>query len=113
MEVSEVFSYNNVITLIESRSFVYRTFNFEMYSLVFNTAVLVNKAVLLGIIILATGLIKPTVKLLIVKAGPIKISLIINNAFFLFKNELFFYNMHFQFYESLKHSQNRVFQFYI
>ena len=57
-------------------------FNFEMYSLVINTAKLVNRAVLLEIKIPAPGLIKPVVELLKVEADPIRISVIIlKNSF--------------------------------
>ena len=45
------------MTIIQSRSLVYRIFNFEMYSLVIKIATLVNKAVLLEILIPAPGLI--------------------------------------------------------
>ena len=40
-----VFSYNKVITLIQSRNFVYLIFNFELYSFVINAAMDVRRAV--------------------------------------------------------------------
>ena len=61
-----------------------------MYILVIKIAILVNRAVLLGIIIPAPGLIKSIVEELIVGADPINISVIINNTFFLF-NDLYFF----------------------
>ena len=54
-----------------------------MYSLVIKIAKLVNKAVLLEIILPAPGLINPNVEVLIADPDPIKISVIINNIFFL------------------------------
>ena len=59
--------------------------NFEIYSLVINTAILVNRAVLLEIIMPAPGLIEPNVEELIVEADPFYISVVINNIFLLFK----------------------------
>ena len=78
------------MTLIQSLSFVYRIFNFEMYSLVINTAIQVNRAVLLEILIPAPGLIKPTVELLTVEADPINLSVIFNKTFFFFRFLFFF-----------------------
>ena len=49
------------MTLFQPRSFVYRLFNFEIYSLVINIAKLSNKGVLVQIMIPAPGLIKPIV----------------------------------------------------
>ena len=79
-----------MITLIQSLSLVYLIFNLKKYSLVINIAILVNRAVLLEIIIPAPGLIKPIVEELIIEAEPFKISVIINNTFFLFKFLYFF-----------------------
>ena len=45
MEDFKVFSYSNVIILIQSRKFVYRNSIFDMHSLVIKIAILVNKAV--------------------------------------------------------------------
>ena len=56
-----------------------------MYSLVIKIAILVNRAVLDEITIPAPVLIKPNVELPIADPGPIKISVIINKTFFLFK----------------------------
>ena len=53
-----------------------------MYSLVIKIAILVNKAVLLEIIIPAPGIINPIVKVLFADPDPIKLSVIINNTFF-------------------------------
>ena len=61
-----------------------------MYSLVTKIAILVNRAVLLEIILPAPGLIKPIIEELLVEADPIKISVTINNTFFLF-NDLYFF----------------------
>ena len=81
--------------MIQSLSLVYLIFNFEIFLLVINVAVLVNSAVLLEIIILAPGLIKPIVAKLIVEAEPINISVIINNTFFLVTLLYFSYNTHY------------------
>ena len=54
----KVFYYNRVIKLIQSLNLEYLVFIFEMYSFVIGTAILVNKAVLLEIIIPAPGLIQ-------------------------------------------------------
>ena len=51
----KVFSYNKVITLIQSLSIVFHIFNSEIYPLVIKLAILVSKAVLLEIIITAPG----------------------------------------------------------
>ena len=61
-----------------------------MYSFVINIAIDVNKAVLDEIIILAPGLIKPILELPIADHNPIKILVIINITFFLFKFFYFF-----------------------
>ena len=71
------------MTLFQSLSFVYRIFYLLIYSLVINIAILVSKAVLLEIIIPAPGLIKPIVELPTADALPTRISVIINNTFFL------------------------------
>ena len=55
-----------------------------MYSVVINIAIDVNKAVLDGIILPAPELINPIVELSIADPDPIKISVTINNIFFLF-----------------------------
>ena len=85
IEVLKVFSYSNVITLIQSRSFVYRIFNFEIYSFVIKIAILVNRAVLDEIILPAPGLLKPNVDEPTAEALPSINSVIINKNFFLFK----------------------------
>ena len=61
-----------------------------MYSLAIKIAIFVNKAVLLEIIIPAPGVISPIAEVLIADPDPIKISVIINNIFFLFKLLYFF-----------------------
>ena len=61
-----------------------------MYSLVIEIAILVNSTVLLEIIIPALGFNTANVLELIVEADPIKIYVIINNIFFLFKLLYFF-----------------------
>ena len=76
--------------MIQSRSFVYRIFNFEVYSLVIKIAILVNKAVLLDILLPAPGLIKPIVEVPTAEALPTRMSMIIKNTFFLFKVFYFF-----------------------
>ena len=83
IEVFKAFSYNNIITLIQSLNLVYLISNFESYSLVNETAILVNRAVLHEIILPAPGLIKLIVEELIVEADPVSISVIINNIFFI------------------------------
>ena len=90
MEVLKVFSYNKVITLIQFLSLVYLIFTFEIYSIVINIAILVNRAVLLEMIIAAPGLINPIVEELIVEADPINISVRNNSIFFLFELLYFF-----------------------
>ena len=76
------------MTFIQFQIFVYIFFNLLKYSLVINTLIPVNRAVLLEII--TPALIKPNVELLIVEADPIIISVIINKTFFLFKFLYFF-----------------------
>ena len=61
-----------------------------MYSFVIKIAIDVNKAVLDEIILPAPGLIKPIADELTVEAPPTRISVIINNTFFLFKLLYFF-----------------------
>ena len=68
-----------------------------MYSFVIKTAIPVNKAVLLQIIIPAPGLINPNVKELIADPDLIKISVIINNTFFFLNFYIFSFNIHYQF----------------
>ena len=65
---------------------MYRIFKFDMYSLVIKIATLVNEAVLLELVIPAPGLFKPFVELPIALPVPTSISVIINNAFLLFKD---------------------------
>ena len=60
-----------------------------MYSFVINIAIDVNKAVLDEILIPTPGLIKPNVELPIADPDPIKISVKINNTFFLFHDFYF------------------------
>ena len=78
------------MTLIESLDFEYLIINSLIESLVIKIAIIVNKAVLLEIIIPAPGLIQPIVELPIADPDPIKISVIFNNTFFLFKLVYFF-----------------------
>ena len=78
------------MTLIQSRSFVYPIFKFNMYSFMIKVAILVNKAVLLEIIIPTPELIKPHVEQPIADPYPIKFSVIVNNLFFLFSDFYFF-----------------------
>ena len=85
------------MTLIESHDFEYLIINSLIESLVIKIAIIVNKAVLLEIIIPAPGLIQSIVELPIADPDPIKISVIFNNFFFLFKLVYFFYNFQFQF----------------
>ena len=73
------------MTIIQSPNLVYRIFNLLIYSLVINLAILVSKAVLLERIIPARGLIKLIVELPTVETLPTRISVIINNTFFLFR----------------------------
>ena len=92
-----VFSCSNLNTLIQSLSFVYRNFNFDMYSLVIKIVILVTKAVEEVNPIPMLGIINDIVE--VEKADPdaINISAIVNNPFFLFKILYFFYNIHYQF----------------
>ena len=67
-------------------------FNLEMYSSVIKIALLVSTAVLLEIITPALGFNIANEEELFVETDPIKISVIINVTFFLFKLlETFFY----------------------
>ena len=61
-----------------------------MYSLVIKIAILVNKAVLDEITIPAPGLIRAIDELPTADPAPTRISVIINNTFFLFKFLYFF-----------------------
>ena len=65
------------MTLIQSRSFVYRIFNLLIYSLVIKIAILVNRAVPVQILIPAPGLIKPVVELPTAEVVPTSISVMI------------------------------------
>ena len=85
-----VFSYKKVITLIQSRSFVYIIFHIEIYSFVITIAILVNKAALDDITIPALGFNIANVVDLTVEADPARISVIPKNTFFLFKLLYFF-----------------------
>ena len=67
-----------------------------MYSLVIKIEILVNRAVLDEILIPATGLINLIIELPIADPDPIKVSLIINNSFFLINFLYFFYNVDYQ-----------------
>ena len=84
------------MTLIQSRSFVYRFFNLLIKSFVIKLAILVSKAILLDIIIPAPGLIKLIVELPTVEALPTRILVIINKIFFS-GTYIYFYNFHYQF----------------
>ena len=64
-----------------------------MPSFEINIAILVNKAVLDSLKIPTLGLIIDNVELVIVLPDPIRISVIINNTFFLFKHLYLFYNI--------------------
>ena len=86
----KVFSYNIVITIIQSRNLVYRIFNFDMYSFVIKIAILVNRAVLDEITMPAPGLINPIVEVPTAEALRTSISEIIKSIFFLFKDLYFF-----------------------
>ena len=96
MQVVTVFSYNNVIKLIQSLSLVYLVFNFEICSLVINIAIIVNRAALLETLLPAPGLIKPLVEELIVEADPINNSAIITSIFFYLNFYISSYNIHFE-----------------
>ena len=85
------------MTIIQSRGFVYRIFNFEIYSLVIIVAILVSKAVLLDIIIPAAGLIKPIVELPIAEPIPTSFSVIIIILFFNLNFYTSSYNIRYQF----------------
>ena len=85
------------MTFFQSRSFVYRIFYFEMYSLVTKIAILVNRAVLIELIVRAPCLIKTIVELLIVEADPTGISVIINKFFCLIIDLYFFHDIQYQF----------------
>ena len=92
-----VFSYSKVITLIQSRSFVNRTFNFEMYSLVIKRATLVNKLTLDHITMPALSFNIANVLEPIVEPNPITFSVTINNFFFFPNFYISSYNIHHQF----------------
>ena len=81
-----VFSYNKLITLIQSRNFVYLIFSFDIYSLVIKIAILVNKAVELIKTIPILGFTNDIVEVPIADPDPINVSVIINNTFLLFKD---------------------------
>ena len=85
IEVFKNFSYNKVITLIQSLRLLYLIFNFDMNSLVINIAINVIGAVLLGRRKPALAFNIANVLQLFVAADPVKISVVINNTSFLFK----------------------------
>ena len=91
-----VFSYSKVLTLIQSRNFVYRIFNFDMYSFVIVIAIDVNRAVLLEKIIPAPGLFKLIAEVPIADPDPTSIS-VINKFSFYLNFYIFSYNIHYQF----------------
>ena len=78
------------MTIIQSPKLVHRIFNLLICSLVINIAKLFSKAVLLDILIPKPGFIRPIVELPTVETLPTRISVIINNIFFLFKLLYFF-----------------------
>ena len=85
------------MTLIQSLNLVYLIFNLLIYSFVIKIAIEVNKAEQLAMGIPIDGLISEKVLEVIADPDPIKISLIINNTFFLNKNSyISFYNNHYQ-----------------
>ena len=85
-----VFSYNKVITLIQSRNFVYLIFKFDIHSLVIKIAILVNKAVELVKTIPMLGFNNDIVEVPIADPDPTNISVAFNITFFLFKDLYFF-----------------------
>ena len=84
------FHIKKVITLIQSRNFVYLIFNFDIYSLVIKIAILVNKAVEEVNTILILGFDNDIVEVPIADPDPTNNSVIINNTFFLFRDLNFF-----------------------
>ena len=85
-----MFSQNKVITLIQSPNLVYLFLNFDRCSLVIKIAKDVNKAVQLVITIPMLGFKIDIVEVPVADSDPIKISVIKNNTFFLFKLLYFF-----------------------
>ena len=80
------YSYDRVITFIQSLSLVHRIFNFDMYSFVIKTAIDVITAVLLVKKIPTLGLSLYNADIVIVEPDPNNISVITNNTFFFLKN---------------------------
>ena len=85
MEVFKFSSYHKVSTLIQSLNLVYLIFNFKMYSLVIKTETKVIKAALDDITTPELGFSITNILGINVEQHPFKISVIINNTFFLFK----------------------------
>ena len=79
-----------VVTIIQSHNLEYPLFNFEMFSSLIKIAIEVNRSVLDDIIMPAIGINIANVFEIIVEADPKKISVIIINIFFLFKDFYFF-----------------------
>ena len=73
------------MTIIQSLNLVYLIFNLLIVSLVIRIAILVNRAVLDGIIVLEPGLIRTFVEVPLADRDPIKISVTFISVFFLFK----------------------------
>ena len=90
MDSSNVFSYNKVITSIQSRSFVYLIFNFDIYSFVIKIARDVSKAEEEVNTTPMLGFNYDIVEVPIADPDPIKISVKFSRNFFLF-NDLFFF----------------------
>ena len=70
MDSFNVFSYSKVRILTQALNFVYRSFKFDMYSLVIKVAILVNKAVEEINTIPMLGLINDIVEVLIADPDP-------------------------------------------
>ena len=84
-----VFSFNKVITLTQSRNLVYLYCKDEMYSFVFKIAMDKNRVALEGIIMLTPRFDIAKLLQFIVEADPIKISMTNNKTFFLFEDSYF------------------------
>ena len=86
MIVFKVFSYSKIITLIQSPNLVLRIFKFDLYSFVISLPIDVNRAVQLVITIPMLRFINGIVEEPLVDPDPMKVSVIINNTFFLFND---------------------------
>ena len=85
------------MTLIQSLSIVKRNFNFDIYSFVIKIARDVNRVVELVYTRPMPGFINDIVCVEIADPGPIKVSVVSNNIFFLFKFSYFFCKIDHQF----------------